>query len=192
MHLLSHVGDYIRHFGPMSSTSARSMERSIGILKRTMKASYNVAANNNNILEVGALLDYLDFSGIVNFDLGKKKEDTTYKDHPQDASLPQLWAPFLASPSPISLKQANKEQVIEGGFNIRQLGYAIYQLMGRIQSTKNVIMEQRQLDYNMTIAGKLWKDDVVYYSSLHIDRCKQTNKDGYYALFQANKMCKNK
>ena len=90
------------------------MERSIGILKRTMKASHNVAANNNNILEVGALLDYLDFSGIVNFDLGKKKED-----HPQDASLSQLWAPFLASPSPISLKQANKEQVIEGGFNIR-------------------------------------------------------------------------
>ena len=168
------------------------MERSIGILKRTMKASHNVAANNNNILEVGALLDYLDFSGIVNFEIKKKKEDTTYKDHPQDASLSQLWAPFLASPSPINLKQANKEQVIEGGFNIRQLGYAIYQLMGRIQSTKNVVIEDRQLKYNMTIAGKLWKDDHVYYSSLHIDRCKQTNKDGYYALFQASKMCKNK
>ncbi|OBZ80884.1 hypothetical protein A0J61_11067 [Choanephora cucurbitarum] len=137
MHLLSHVAGYIRYFGPMSSASARSMERPIRILKRTMKVSHNVAAKNNNILEVGALLDYLDFSGIVNFEIKKKKEDTTYKDHPQNASLSQLWAPFLASSSPISLKQANKEQVIEGGFNIRQLGYAIYQLMGRIQRTKN-------------------------------------------------------
>ena len=90
MHLLSHVGDYIRYFGPMSSTSARSMERSIGILKRTMKASNNVAANNNNILEVDALLDYLEFSGSVNFDFKPQKEDTTYKDHPQDPTYPQI------------------------------------------------------------------------------------------------------
>ncbi|KAI8326868.1 hypothetical protein EDC96DRAFT_581180 [Choanephora cucurbitarum] len=55
MHLLSHVGEYKGFFGPMTSTSARSMERSIRVPKRTMQASNNVASNNNNMLETGAL-----------------------------------------------------------------------------------------------------------------------------------------
>lgn len=44
----------------------------------------------------------------------------------------------------------------------------------------------------MTIASKLWKDDVVYYSSLYINLESQTEKSGYYAMFQVNEMNKQK
>ena len=190
MHLLSHVGDYMRYFGPMPSSSARSMERSIGVLKRTMKASHNVASNNNNILEVGALLDYLDFSGIVDFEIKKKKEDRTFKDHPADPSFPQLWAYFLDFP--LSLKHPNKQELIKKTFSISQLGSALFQLLARSKGSRNVKLSFMQQDYKMTVAAKLWKDDQVFYSSLHINTAANTQKEGFYAMFEANRMCRNK
>lgn len=192
MHLLSHVGDYIRYLGPMPATSARSMERSIGVLKRTMKASNNVAANNNNILETNALLDFLDFAGLVDFGVfDEEKEDTTFRNHPEDDNYPQLWAPFF-SDSDYSISKVSRNACVEGLFDVLSLGSAICQMLARIESTRRPNLLKKQVDYEITFSSKLWKDDVVYKSALDLAKFRNSKKKAYYAMFEVNQKNKQK
>lgn len=192
MHLLSHVGDYIRYMGPMPATSARSMERSIGVLKRSMKASNNVAANNNNIVETNALMDFVDFAGLVDLSvLDDEKEDTTFRDHPEADHLPQLWAPFFTSQD-YCIYKSNDDVWVEKLFHIKSFGKAVFNLMARVEGVTLPKLMLKQMKYQVTFSSKLWKDDLVYRSALDISKARNTKKKAYYAMFEVNQKNKQK
>lgn len=191
MHLLSHVGEYIRFLGPMPSTSARSMERSIGVLKRTMQASNNVATNNNNILETGALLDFLDFAGVVDFEAAKKKKQPpVFKNHPLDENLSQLWSPFF-SDATYTLNNFESAASIKRVVSVEMLVDPLFHLNTRVTGDRHGGFLPHQFDYPITFSARLWHEDNVYKSDLH-RACFNTAKKGYYAMFEVNQKTRQK
>ncbi|SAM02425.1 hypothetical protein [Absidia glauca] len=62
-HYLSHVTEAIRQLGPMYSYSARSMERSIGTLKRLIRSKQDSGINGINVMLDLSALAYVDLLG---------------------------------------------------------------------------------------------------------------------------------
>ena len=190
-HLLSHVGEYIRFLSPMPSTSARSMERSIGVLKRTMQASNNVASNNNNILETGALLDFMNFAGVVDFEAAKKKKQPpVFQNNPPDENSSQLWSPFF-SDAVYTLNNFQNAPTIKSVVTMDMLVDPLFHLNTRVTGDRNGCLLPRQLDFPITFSAQLWHEDNVYKSELH-RACFNTTKKGYYAMFEVNQKTRQK
>ncbi|SAM06222.1 hypothetical protein [Absidia glauca] len=62
-HYLSHVTEAIRQLGPMYSYSARSMERSIGTLKRLIRSKQDSGINGINVMLDLSALAYVELLG---------------------------------------------------------------------------------------------------------------------------------
>lgn len=186
MHLLSHIGSVIRKLGPMTTYSVRSMERSIGALKKKMKASNRAGVNAGNLIEIDQLIDFLDVHKLVDLDVGSEVKDNSDGDlNPNDLDSSCLCSPFAKSE--YSFIGSNPEANVEGVVKFRVLARAIIHMVSRQQGKATPKWDNFQKVHKMKVAGKITISNQRYASEMFRIRNKTVQKEGYYAMFEYNK-----
>lgn len=169
MHQLSHITYIIKQNSTLRGTSVRSMERSIGNLKRVLKARISVGENLNNILQRQGLMNHIKNTNLMSF-AGPQKQVATNKEssfwyHPSMTErtrsiMPQLWCPF---DDEVQLVE-NDDLIVRGLVQGKDLTKALKSCKKRLFSLTGISVSTVELSpvHNIKPAGKAWKDDRVY------------------------------
>ncbi|KAG1444395.1 hypothetical protein G6F56_010315 [Rhizopus delemar] len=160
MHYISHIPLMIQRLGPLYSYSTRSLERSFGIMKRSIKAKVKVGKKNaGNVLVLLAIRSYLrqlpwSPEEELNLFVTRPRDDGACMNH-LSGSLddPQLWAPF---------KRFNlvDSGMIEGEVSAASVHKALVRFCGRVSGyTASIALD----DFDIITAGWGWTSgDHVY------------------------------
>ncbi|KAL0582457.1 hypothetical protein ABG067_007666 [Albugo candida] len=193
-HQLSHIVYIIKENSTLRVTSVRSMERSIGITKKSMRARVNAGENSNNIFERNTLLSFIEDTKMLNFEgvektVGDKSHTFMYhpsRDESNRDTICQLWQPFYTCFNLFG--DDNNTLVGENSLSLYSFIKALKGYKKRhfgITSPVNSI----ELDYTQVIkpAGKMWQDSKVFSSSIFTNRLsKSMNKrGGEYVMFNS-------
>ena len=165
MHLLSHIGSVIRKLGPMTTYSVRSMERSIGALKKKMKASNRAGVNAGNLIEIDQLIDFLDVHKLIDLDVDSEVKDNSDSGlNPNDLGSSCLCSPFAKTEC--SFVGSNPEANVEGVVKFRELARAIIHIVSRQQGRATPIWDSIQKKHKIKKATKMAADHRSYASEM--------------------------
>ncbi|KAI8323632.1 hypothetical protein EDC96DRAFT_595496 [Choanephora cucurbitarum] len=186
MHLLSHLSEIIKKLGPMTAYSVRTMERSIGSLKKKMKASNRAGINAGNIIEIDQLIDFIDVHQLVDLrvDVEEVKDNSERGLSPNDPSDSRLRGPFAKQD--ISFRVTDASKTI-GGVLFKHLAKAIIHMNARHQGNKRPTWDDHQIRHKIKIAAKMADGKFLYGSDFYRHTNTTIQKEGYYALFEENK-----
>ena len=171
VHYLTHIPLMIRKQGPLRVYSARSMERSIGNLKKMIKSKVEAGTNASNIVERNAFFNYV--NTLFGDDTAGQSEDTHFRSLPGDTDGPQLWEPFV------------QETLVDGGDRIEgvQMKTVISGLKkyyGRLIPANPVDVD---IQYTIECSGRLWKDSWVYFSLMNKRITRESRRGNHYVMF---------
>lgn len=198
MHHLDHAVFIIKQNSTPRGTSVRSMERSIGVLKKSFKARINVGESINNVLQRQGLLNFFKNTKMMSFE-GVKKEVTAYKEssfiyHPSmtenDRSImSQLWFPFAPEFNLSSIENDLGQLLVKDLVSAQKLIEALKGCKKRLFSLTNTPLSRIPIDFNQPIkvAGKAWQADIVYTSSFAKQRLskKAIKRGGEHVMFES-------
>ncbi|KAG1442969.1 hypothetical protein G6F56_010846 [Rhizopus delemar] len=179
MHYISHIPLMIQRLGPLYLYSTRSLERSIGIMKRSIKAKVKVGKNAGNVLVLLAIRSYLrqlpwSPEEELNLFVARPHDDGACMNHPSGSlDDPQLWAPF---------KRFNlvDSGMIEREVSAASVHKALVRFYGRVSGyTASIVLD----DFEIITAGRCWTSgDHVYGSLASRNFLNEFRRGNHYAF----------
>ncbi len=162
----------IRSQGPLRVYSSRSMERSIGNLKKMIRSKVEAGRNASNIVERNALFNYV--NTLLGDETAGQSRNNNFRSLPgDDNNGPQLWEPL------VRCNLINGNNCIEGVdkniiFTSLQKYYGRY--IHADPATINV-------EYTVELSGRLWKDSWVYSSIMNRRVTRESRRGNQYVMF---------
>jgi hypothetical protein len=119
LHALNHIPHMIEMLGPPRCFSARTLERKIGYMKRSVRSTKSAGKNASNVLEQEQVFSFLHLAGIGGLEKPYQKmtksKKPTFRYHPKcikgnldyeaTKMYPQQWSPL---PPDVSFKDLNE------------------------------------------------------------------------------------
>lgn len=175
-HYLTHIAYMIEQQGSMRAYSARSMERTIGRYKKTIRAKTNAGANAANILQRFATFNFIDnlpwqAEEEVQLITARPYGDHSFLNNPSgDEEDPQLWQPF---------QQAETNHL---PFDVPQSKFlvALDNCYKRIFNRPTSVASS-----TITIADRCWAYNKVY-SSESYQQYISSKKEKQFVMFTVN------
>lgn len=175
-HYLMHLPFLVEKMGPLKCYSCRPMERTIKKFTNLIKSTHQIGANASNVLRHQANYSKMAVRRLeaTQFPESMDRPDT-YRSH---SSGVQIWSPFVAQ----SLFGPDEEEICFGVQRSKVIDALISYYDRKDGHAVEALTSSR-----IEIAGRAWKDDLVFSSIMDITLKRLKTRANSHVLFQAPK-----